>query len=108
MQPPLKSLICDVGVPYLCKIKGFDIRKYSNCRGGLLNAPHGIAIVNSILCGFGVLFIAKSLLFYIITLVCLSPAPLRSPDLPERRGGLSIVTPFQKAIESPCNFVDFL
>ena len=55
--------------------------------GGLTDAPFTIPTVNTILYGFAIILKVQSLLFYILTLVSLSPALLRSPDLPERRAG---------------------
>ena len=46
--------------------------------GGLPDAPFTMPTVNTILYGFAIILKVQSLLFYILTLVCLSPALLRS------------------------------
>ncbi len=55
-------------------------------RSGVTAAPADIPIVYTILCRFVIILKLQSLLFYILTLVCLSPALCVCPLLPKRTG----------------------
>ena len=52
-------------------------------RSGVTAAPADIPIVYTILCRFVIILKLQSLLFHILTLVCLSPALLRLPSPPQ-------------------------
>ena len=73
-----------------------EYRKPSNFRevGSQLRPPI-ISTVNAVLYGFRILFKPQSLLFYILTLACLSPALLRLPSPPQtHRAGFNHINGF--------------